>query len=157
MKTACFTGHRKIKEDTSLLSQRLYDTLEKHIAYGLTNFYIGGAIGFDMIAALTVLRLRKKYPLIKLHLVLPCPPEEQSKYWSDSDRRKLSDIISEADTTEIVCLHYTNDCMRIRNSRLVEYADVCFCYYDPNTARSGTGQTVRMARRKGVDVWNLHR
>ena len=111
MKAACFTGHRKIKEDTSLLSQRLYETLEKHIPCGLTDFYIGGALGFDTIAALTVLRLRKKYPFIKLHLVLPCPMEEQSKYWSDSDRRKLSDIISEADTTEIVCPHYTNDCM----------------------------------------------
>lgn len=157
MKAACFTGHRKIKEDTSILSQRLYETLEKHIPCGLTDFYIGGAIGFDTIAALTVLRLRKKYPLIKLHLVLPCPPEEQSKYWSDSDQRQLSDIISEADTTEIVCSHYTNDCMRIRNSRLVEYADICFCYYDPNNTRSGTGQTVRMAQRKGIEVVNLFR
>ena len=157
MKAACFTGHRKIMENTSLLSERLYDVLEKHVTDGITDFYIGGAIGFDKIAALTVLRLRKKYPLIKLHLVLPCPPEEQSKYWSDSDQRQLSDIILATNTTEIVCPHYTNDCMRIRNSRLVEYADVCFCYLDPINTRSGTGQTVRMAQRKGIGVVNLFR
>ena len=157
MRSACFTGHRELQEDSSILSRRLYDVIERSITAGLTDFYIGGAIGFDTIAALTVLRLRKKYPLIKLHLVLPCPPEEQSKYWSDSDQRQLSDIISEADTTEIVCSHYTNDCMRIRNSRLVEYADICFCYYDPNNTRSGTGQTVRMAQRKGIEVVNLFR
>lgn len=157
MRSACFTGHRELQEDSSILSRRLYDVIERSITAGLTDFYIGGAIGFDTVAALTVLKLREKHPLIKLHLVLPCPLEEQSKYWSDSDRRQLSDIILATNTTEIVCPHYTNDCMRIRNSRLVEYADICFCYYDPNNTRSGTGQTVRMAQRKGVEVVNLFR
>ena len=157
MKAACFTGHRKIKEDTSLLSQRLYETLEKHIPCGLTDCYIGGAIGFDTIAALTVLRLRKKYPLIKLHLVLPCPSEEQSKDMSDSDRERYNEIVSSSDSIEIVSEQLTRGCMKARNARLVEHADICFCYYSEKKVRSGTGQTVRMARRKGIEVVNLFR
>ena len=89
MRSACFTEHRKLNEDSTILSQRLYDILEKHLTDWITNFYIGGTVGFDTVAALTVLKLKEKYPFIKLHLVLPCPPEEQSKYWSVSDRRQL--------------------------------------------------------------------
>ena len=157
MKATCFTGHRKIMENISLLSERLYDVLEKHIGDGLTDFYIGGAIGFDTIAALTVLKLREKYPLIKLHLVLPCPPEEQSKYWSDSDRERYNEIVSSSDSIEIVSEQLTKECMKARNARLVEHADICFCYYNGKKVRSGTGQTVRMAQRKGIDIVNLVR
>ena len=148
MKAACFTSHRKIMENISLLSERLYEVLEKYIANELTDFYIGGAIGFDTVAALTVLELREKYPFIKLHLVLPCPPEEQSENMSDSDRKRYNEIVSE---------QLTEGCMKARNARLVEYAEICFCYYNEKKVRSGTGQTVRMALRKGIDIVNLFR
>ena len=157
MRSVCFTGHRRLNEDSTILSQRLYDILEKHLTDGLTDYYIGGAIGFDTVAALTVLKLKEKYPFIKLHLVLSCPPEEQSKYWSDSDRRQLFDIITAADSVEQTAPHYNLDCMRKRNARLVECAEICFSYYNENKPRSGTGQTVQMAQRKGIEVINLYR
>ena len=157
MRSACFTGHRRLNEDSTILSQRLYDILEKHLTDGLTDYYIGGAIGFDTVTALTVLKLKEKYPFIKLHLVLPCPPDEQSKYWSDSDRRQLFEIIAVADSVEQTVPHYNLDCMRKRNARLVEFADICFSYYNEKKLRSGTGQTVRMAQRKGIEVINLYR
>ena len=44
--------------------------------------------------------------------------------------------------------------MKERNSRLVNKADICICYL--KNKRTGTGQTVRMAETKGIDVINLY-
>ena len=155
IKSVCFTGHRKISEDTKTLSQKLYKKLEKAINDGVTDFYAGGAIGWDTLAALTVIELRKNYPYIKLHLVLPCPPDEQSRLWSDEQRRVFFDIINTADTVEQTSEHYSCNCMKIRNARLADYADYCLCYYNPNEYKSGTGQTVRMMRKKGIEIINF--
>ena len=43
------------------------------IGRGVTDFYNGGAIGFDMLCAKTVIALKAEYSDIKLHLLLPCP------------------------------------------------------------------------------------
>ena len=46
--------------------------------------------------------------------------------------------------------------MKQRNARMVELVDCCVAYYDESSnARSGTGQTVRMADLKGIEVINL--
>ena len=46
--------------------------------------------------------------------------------------------------------------MKARNARLFELAsDYCICYWNPKGFRSGTGQTVRMAQKKGIEVINL--
>lgn len=155
MMSICFTGHREINDDINVLSQRLYQKLESAVMYGIYDFYCGGAIGWDTLAALTVIKLRKKYPHIKLHLVLPCPPDEQSHGWTKHQRSILYKTISAADTVEQVCPHYSCDCMKKRNARLLEHADFCLCYFDPDNYKSGTGQTVRMAHRKSIKLFNF--
>lgn len=152
MKTCCFTGHRIIKITPELV-QRLKDTITKLIERGVTDFYNGGAIGFDMLAAETVIELKAEYPDIKLHLLLPCPPEEQVKGWNKAQIARYNEILQAADGVTVLSEHYTDDCMKQRNKRLVELADCCICYCA--NPRSGTGQTVRMAREKGIDVINL--
>ena len=152
MKTCCFTGHRIIKITPELV-QRMKDTITKLIERGVTDFYNGGAIGFDMLCAETVISLKAEYPDIKLHLLLPCPPEEQVKGWNKAQIVRYNEILQAADCVTVLSEHYTNDCMKQRNKRLVELSDCCICYC--NNPRSGTGQTVRMAREKGIDVINL--
>ena len=72
-KTVCFTGHRVLPIlQVSSIRQRLRKTLEDLIEQGYCFFGTGGALGFDTIAAQTVLNLRKKYQQIRLILVLPC-------------------------------------------------------------------------------------
>ena len=71
MKSACFTGHRNIKEDTAELEKRLYFELEKAITNeSILNFYNGGSIGYDLLAARVMFKLKQKYPQIKLHMLL---------------------------------------------------------------------------------------
>lgn len=156
MKSACFTGHRIIHGDKEELATRLYGVLENYIKNcGLTEFYAGGAVGWDTLSALTVLELKKVYPHIHLHLVLPCSNEEQTEKWSPEQQKEFYRILSLADSTEYTSLHYCKNCMKMRNKKLVEYAEICFCYININNRRSGTSQTVNMAERKNIPVINL--
>ncbi len=156
-KSVCFTGHRTIAEDKETLSARLYALLEHLVTEKkVTDFYTGGAVGWDALAALTVLKLRESYPEVKLHLVLPCPFDEQSAKWKEAQKEEHKYIASLADTKEFTSEHLGKNAMQIRNARLVELAsDYCICYWNPKNFRSGTGQTVRMAQKKGIEVVNL--
>ncbi len=140
---------------TPSLERSLTDTLEILISNGITDFYAGGAYGWDIICELTVIKIRKRYPQIKLHLILPCFAEEQIAYWSDLWKARYNYILNNADSVEYVSEYYSKDCMKRRNARLVELADCCVCYYNENYIRSGTGQTLRMASKKGIEIINL--
>ncbi len=154
MKSVCFTGHRNVKE-TAELKKALIKQLVKLIDKGATDFYAGGAVGWDMLCERTVINLREKCPHIKLQLVLPCPAEEQIEKWSESDKRKYMELLSAADMVEVCSEHYYDGCMKLRNQRLVDLSDVCVCYYNESNKRSGTGQTVRMAEKKNICIINL--
>ena len=156
-KSACFTGHRNIVTDKVMLSEQLYAVIEKLItSQGVTDFYAGGAYGFDALASFTVLKLREKYPQVKLHLILPCSKEEQTKQWTSEHIAELEKLVGLADSVDYVSDRYYKGCMKERNARLVEFAtDCCISYWNPQDFRSGTGQTVRMAQKKGIEVINL--
>ena len=152
MKTCCFTGHREVKEP-DLLRERIKSAITSLIEQGVTDFYDGGAIGFDQLCGETIIELKNQYSFIKLYLLLPCPPYEQTKYWSITQTEKYNELLGAADDVTILSEHYTSDCMKKRNAMLVEKADCCVCYC--GRQRSGTAQTVRMAYSKGIDVINL--
>ncbi len=152
----CFTGHRTIsKAALPAALTELQQVLETAIAHGFVDFYAGGAIGWDTYCAQLVLDLRELYPAIALHLVLPCSRAEQTAHWSPQQRIAYDCIYDAADSCEFVAETYTRFCMQQRNKRLVELADCCICYCREPDGRTGTAQTVRLARQKGIPVINL--
>lgn len=153
MKSCCFTGHRIIKSE-DILVERLVDEITKLVKNGVIHFYAGGAIGWDTLCEKTVLNLRKEYPKIRLHLILPCPPEQQSLKWNTVQKQEFKKIIDSSDSVEVLSPNYYDGCMKKRNARLVDLADVCICYYNGKKT-SGTAQTVRMAKEKNIEVINL--
>lgn len=152
--TVSFTGHREACSGE--LRERLRDKVEELINAGADTFCAGGAAGFDTLAAETVLDLQGDYPWISLRLILPCPPGIQTSRFPPDAKEQYYRILKNADSVETMSPRYTEDCMRLRNKRLVQLADMIVCYYN-ETQRyvSGTGQTVRMAKKKGIDVINL--
>lgn len=157
MKSACFTGHRNLSCDIEDLKIRLYNILERAIRNaGIKEFYNGGAVGFDILTAQIILNLRESYPEIKLHLILPCFPEEQSKSWLDEQKTAYFCILEQADSIEQISDFYYDGCIKARNARLVELSDCCFCYWDGRD-RSGTAQTIRMAQGKRIMIVNFYR
>lgn len=153
-KSCCFTGHRIIRI-TDELVERLKGTLTELINNGITDFYAGGAIGWDTLCEQEILRLRERFPQIKLHLVLPCPPDEQTLKWNVTQKAEYQRIFNAADDAEILSEKYYDGCMQKRNARLVELSKVCVCYLNEKRSNGGTAQTVRMAKKRGIDIVNL--
>ncbi len=150
--TCCFTGHRNIPPEAwPALSQRLEAAVERLIGEGYRRFAAGGALGFDTMAAGAVLRLRKKYPQIRLILVLPCP--SQADRWPAADIAVYRRILRQADQVVYTSQCYTRGCMFLRNRRLVDLSSVCLCYRTSPTG--GTAYTVRYAQSQGLRVENL--
>ncbi|MBQ3195027.1 MAG: DUF1273 family protein [Clostridia bacterium] len=142
----CFTGHRAIAEDAvEDLKLRLTAELENLINRGVLVFIAGGALGFDTIAAQSVLALKGKYPFIKLVLALPC--ENQAERWSAQNKKVYDDILRQGDLVHYVNRNYKQDCMFDRNDYMVEYAAYCICYLRKHGG--GTAYTVGYAKRMG--------
>lgn len=145
--TACFTGHRMIPQSQS---QEIRDRLEKAVGHliktGYVNFLAGGALGFDTMAAETVLSLKEKYPHVRLFLILPCI--SQAKNWSEADRRRYQSILIQADQVTYAAHAYRRGCMHARNRQLVEESSACVYYLTKQTG--GTAYTVEYAKKKGL-------
>ena len=154
MKTVFFTGHRTFNANDKTIGN-LVAVLIKLISEGSSDFYAGGALGWDMLCEKAVLKLREEFHYIKLHLILPCPPEEQTAFWLMAQIEEYNKILKTADSVEIVSEHYDKNCMKKRNERLVELGDICVCYYNEKHTRSGTGQTVRIAEKQGKEIINI--
>ena len=150
--TCCFTGHRVIPLlERHTVSNALENAVIESIENGYRYFGAGGALGFDTLAALTVLRLRNKYPQIKLILVLPC--ENQTRNWKAADIEKYEHIKLQANKVVYVSKEYTRDCMHKRNRHLVDNSSLCICYLSKPSG--GTAYTVNYAKEKGIKSINI--
>lgn len=150
--TCCFTGHRKIdKPALEKIEEKLYCEIETLIHSGVKYFGCGGALGFDTLAAKTVLSLKKDFSDIRLILVLPC--KNQDRYWEKKDQKIFRNILLQTDQIVYTSDCYTQDCMFIRNRHLVDYSHYCICYL--NGQRGGTAFTVNYARKKGLQIIHL--
>lgn len=146
--TCCFTGHRDCA-DNSDIREKLMSVITKLITIKDVKYFgTGGALGFDTIASLCVLELKKRYSHIKLILVLPCP--EQDKYWSYNDKEVYESIKKMADKIVYVSDRYTKGCMHKRNRYLVDNSSYCVAYCVKN--RGGTYYTLNYAERKGLEI-----
>lgn len=150
-KTCCFTGHRILpKEEREQIRARLARAIRNLYEEGYRHFVAGGALGFDTVAAETVLAFRRHYPDITLTLMLPCA--DQDTKWSSEQKAVYEKQKKEAD--EVICLsqHYYDGCMQKRNQAMVDASSACIAYM--TRLRSGAGQTVRMAHAAGLRVIN---
>jgi uncharacterized phage-like protein YoqJ len=150
-RTCCFTGHREIILPVETIQYNLEKQLKELISSGVIYYGAGGALGFDTIAALTVIKLRQIYPQIKLIMVLPC--KEQTKGWNSNDIGIYNYILNQADKVVYTSENYYPGCMHKRNRHLVDNSSHCICYLEKNTG--GTAYTVNYAKEKGLTIYNV--
>ncbi len=151
-KSCCFTGHRRISSyDEAVMKYKLYTLLERLIEDGVDTFYDGGAVGFDMMCASAVIRLRKVYPHIRLHMILPC--KGQDKHWSTQNQKYYKKILEEANSIFYTSENYDSECMHKRNRYMVDNSDICVAYYTGGAG--GTAYTVDYAKKAGRDIYYI--
>lgn len=140
----CFTGHRSPISTTDEVKERVRAEAENLINNsGVKVFLCGGALGFDTVAALEILRLKSAYPFIKLVLILPC--KNQSAKWTKTERAQYDDILNRADLAYFLSEDYYDGCMLARNDYMVEHSNYCICFL--RNLIGGTYYTVSRAKR----------
>lgn len=156
---ACaFTGHRpksfpwKYNETARgcvLLKEVLAAQITALADHGVVDFLSGMALGADLWSAKMVLDLKKNYPAIKLHCILPCKGQETK--WATAAQEQYNAILEQANEVVYVGQEYTSACMLKRNHYLVDHASILLAVYN-GVQRSGTGATVNYARKLGREI-----
>lgn len=148
-KTCCFTGHRKLpRHKIQDILVCLNQEIDKLIAQGVTHFISGGAQGFDTLAACLILAKKEMGRNIRLTLALPC--KNQDAFWNQTQKNLYQNLLKQADEVLYVSESYTPHCMKKRNQHMVALSQYCICALQRE--KSGTGQTVRLAYKRGLHV-----
>ncbi len=151
-KTVCFSGHRSLTdENVKEIEALLHDVIVALIECGYKYFGVGGALGFDTLAAKEILRLKGNYEHIKLILILPC--RDQTMFWQKNDVILYDKIMHRADKIVYMSNYYCSDCMHKRNRHMVENSSVLVCFLSKKCG--GTYYTVKYAESCGLKVINL--
>lgn len=155
--TACLTGHRPAKlpwfyseEKANCIKFKkdLKTIFTGAIQYGLKNYLVGMAEGFDMIGAETLIELKKENKEIKVIAVVPCKNQEIK--WKPEQQKRYHKILKKCDDIIILSEVYYKECMNDRNKYMVDHSSVVIACY--NGEASGTGNTVKYAKAQGKKV-----
>ncbi len=161
--SCCFTGYRPQKFPFPLekgngeynkFENALTDAILLTLSEGCRTFYSGMAQGFDIIAAETVLELRKSEHFSDIKLVCALPFAGQANGFAPEWRERYDKILNEADEVITVCLSYSKDCFFRRNQFMVDSTDCVITWFDG--AAGGTKNTVCYARKIGRKIVNIY-
>lgn len=153
-KSIAFTGHRIIplvrQEE---VRARLTTTVAFACKSGMTRFYCGMALGFDLMAAEVVLSLKEQFPDIRLIAVVPF--SGQSDRWDSSEQERYHRILAKTDMVVVLSGNYFRGCLLWRNNYMLSHSCGVIAYYD-GKPQGGTFYTVRKAERMEMEVVNIY-
>jgi uncharacterized phage-like protein YoqJ len=153
--TCCLTGHRVIPPgEEKKIMVRTRNILLRLIREKNVRFFgVGGAVGFDMLAAEYLLNLKAHHEQqLRIISVLPYPDWRETEDWTDDLRRREDQILLASDKVVYVRPQYEKSVFLLRDRKLVEGSAYCVSYC--NRPRTGTAYTVRYALDRGVKVYN---
>lgn len=151
-KTCFFTGHRDIPQDKiPEIQAKLEEAVISLIDKGVIYYAVGGALGFDTVATLTIIKLKSKYPQIRLVMILPCKNYDFS--WQGKDMKVFESLKKRADKVVYTAERYYNGCMYKRNRHMAEGSGFCICYQKAPTG--GTAYTINFAKSLGIHIINI--
>jgi uncharacterized phage-like protein YoqJ len=119
---------------------------------GYSSFITGMACGTDIWAGNIVLRLKDRFPDLKLIAAVPFP--EVAACWPDEWKQKYHLLLSRADWVQTICPEYCAEAYRLRNRWMVDHASRIIAVYDGKPG--GTENTIRYARQAGITVVTLN-
>ncbi len=161
--TACFSGHRPEKLPFNINYQTVEDGylsyiyLHVHEAYlnGYRTFLTGMARGFDTLAATAIIRYRQRFNVSeKINLVGVSPYAEEIRRLKGQDLYNYRFIMHHCDEMIYLNREYTPWCFHQRNRFMVDNSSLLIS--SCSDENSGTGSTIRYARKKGLTVDNIN-
>ena len=149
-KRCCFTGHRpqKLSRPVDDIKVDLENEILQAIKDGYTTFITGMAYGTDIWAGNIVVRLKDRFPDLKLIAAIPFP--EFSENWDEEWREKYEKLLCAADHVKTISDSYSEAAYQARNQWMVDHSSKVIAVYDGCTG--GTRNTIQYARKNGVFV-----
>ena len=153
----CISGHRPEKlgfepQDAAMMTKRLksmlYLEMKDSLESGYNTFVSGGSKGVDLWAAEIVIGWKNEGLPVRLITVLPY--KSYGKSYTGLDIYHFNRALENSDEVEYAGEEYVKSCMFRRNEMMVDRSSRLIAVI--KDFRSGTGQTVRYARRQGVEV-----
>lgn len=158
----CFTGYRPAKfpfplkkgdKEYTEFENRLTETVLSLCDRGVLTFYTGMAMGFDIIAAETVLNIRDMCFSKAVRLSAVVPFKGQPSSFDEEWRRRYETVLSSADETVVLSNDYYNGCFHRRNKFMVDNSEVVVTWFDGQSG--GTASTLHYADRRQKEIINL--
>lgn len=164
MYSACFTGHRKIRnsyynfsnptQEWINLSKCLRDVVVAFIDHGVNTFYSGMAIGVDQVAAEAVIDVRAFKPAINLIAAIPFP--SQPSNWPGASKVNYNRILGMCQGQVVVNSDpYTPWKMLARDRYMVDNSHYVIAVWDGRTG-GGTHHTVKFGYEAGRQIYVIH-
>ena len=146
----CFTGHRpqKLCRPVDDIKVDLENAILTAINDGYTTFITGMAYGTDIWAGNIVVRLKDRFPDLKLIAAVPFP--EFSEKWDDEWKDRYNRLIERADLVKIIAPEYNDAAYQARNQWMVDHSSKVIAVYDGSAG--GTRNTIQYARKSHVFV-----
>lgn len=150
-KTCCFTGHRNIpkEREKEIAAQTAREVYRLVTACGVRYFGIGGAVGYDTLAAKVLFWLRENaFPDIKIILVYPF--DGFTARWAPQQQEQFALLLPKYDKIVCVCSTASREAYLKRNRHLVDASAYCIAYCTQQYG--GTAYTAAYAKAQGLAV-----
>ncbi len=161
-KTVAFSGNRILSAPKGAKTENLEETLREMLRRliiklyknGYDTFISGMALGWDMLCAEEVLKLKDSCESIKLIAAIPFKGQEAE--YSTCDCERYDEILKGCSYVITISKSFIDSrAYHTRNDFLVNSASK-FIVYHCGKARSGTGSTMRKALQADCQVINLY-
>jgi uncharacterized phage-like protein YoqJ len=153
-KTCCFTGHRALPvHQVTELAERTKQEIRSLILYKNVRFFgVGGAIGYDTLAAKVLFQMRaKEFPFIKVILVYPF--DGFTSRWTSKQQSEYHMLLPNYNKVVCVAKYASREAYLDRDRHLVDGSAYCICYC--TRSYGGTAYTVRYAQSQELEIHNV--
>ena len=148
--TCCFTGHRpqKLHQPEEEVRRGLEAAIRNAYADGYRFFITGMAMGVDIWAGETVLKLKKEHP--DMHLIAAVPYPGQEKSFPHEWKVKYAELMASCDHAEILSESYNRGVYHARDRWMVDHSRRVIAVY--NGEPGGTALTIQYAKKEGLEL-----
>ena len=150
----CFTGHRpeKLRRPVDDIKVDLENEILRAIKEGCTTFITGMAYGTDIWAGNIVVRLKDRFPDLKLIAAVPFP--QFANGWTAEWKERYAALRGKADYVKVIAQEYNPAAYQRRNEWMVDHSKRVIAVYSGSPG--GTRNTIRYAQKNRIPVKYLN-